>query len=187
MSDMKTKLLLKAASGDKSITILGDIAKMNKKAVEYAKNPALSVIGDAAARDDAAFFNHTADSVGSISASPRRTAAQEFRDALYTKPSYLDVLKNRANDAWDWTKGKWNELGPETRNTIGAVGLGTAGGLAGDALIRLLGGKRSKALRLLGMLGGVGAGMAANSYLQNPDFKTKVDTGLSSLISKLKA
>lgn len=186
MTDKENKLLMKIATGDKSITILGDIAKFNKKAVEYAKNPALSVIGDAAARDDASFFNNTANSVGSIAASPRRTAAQEFRDALHTKPSYIDVLKNRANDAWNWTKGKWNELSPETQKFVGDVGLGAAGGLAGDALVRLLGGKRNKALRLLGMLGGVGVGMAANSYLQNPDFKNKVNTGFNSLINKFK-
>ena len=186
MSGMKTKLLLKVASGDKSITVLDDIVKLNKKAVAYAKNPALSVIGDAAERDDAVFFNNTANSVGSIAASPRRTAAQEFRDALLTKPSYIDVLKNRAGDAWSWTKGKWNQLSPETQKSIGDIGLGAAGAMTGDALIRLLGGKKNRALRLLAMLGGAGLGIAGNRYLQNPAFKSKVNTGFNSLINKFK-
>ena len=173
MMDKENKLLMKIATGDKSITILGDIAKFNKKAVAYAKNPALTVIGEAAERNPAA---------NAITAAADKAGIQRG----YVKPTYLDALKQRAGEAWDWTKGKWNELNPETQKFVGDIGLGTAGGFAGDALVRLLGGKRNKALRLLGMLGGVGVGMAANSYLQNHDFKNKVNTGFNSLINKFK-
>ena len=173
MTDKENKLLMKIATGDKSITVLGDIAKLNKMAVAYAKNPALTVIGDAAETNPAA---------NAIMAAADKAGIQRG----YVKPTYFDALKQRAGEAWDWTKGKWNELNPEVRNIAGGVGLGAAGGLAGDALVRLLGGKRNKALRLLGMLGGVGLGVAANNYLQNPDFKNKVNTGFNSLINKFK-
>lgn len=162
--ETSNKLLIKVAMKDKSITVLGDIAKMNKKAADplaWTKQPT--------AEDT--LVNNLNDNAVKTSVN---------------KPSYIDVLKNRAGDAWNWTKGKWNELNPEVRDIAGGVGLGAAGGLAGDALVRMLGGKRNKALRLLGMLGGVGLGVAANSYLQNPDFKNKVNTGFSSLINKFK-
>ena len=143
MNDMKTKLLLKAASGDKSITILGDIAKLNKKATPDPTTP--------------------------------------------PKPSYMDTLNNYYNDTVNYVKNRWDKLSPETLKTVGDIGLGVAGGLTGDALVRLLGGKRNKALRLLGMIGGVGAGMAANSYLQSPDLRDTVKTGFNSLINKFKS
>lgn len=166
MNDKDTKLLVKIATGDKGVALLGKIATFKKQAYTATKKQAPVVVGEAA----------------------EQTPAGNAEAAVVSaKPSYLDALKNRAAGAVGWTKGKWNGLNPETRNYVGGVGLGAAGGLAGDALARLLGGKRNKALRLLGTLGGVGFGMAANSYLQNPDFKTKVNNGLSSLISKLKA
>ena len=166
MIDKENKLLMKIATGDKSITILGDIAKFNKKAADPLAWTNLPTAEDTL--------------VNKLNDNAVKTVTNK-------KPSYIDVLKNRAGDAWNWTKGKWNELSPETQKFVGDVGLGTAGGLAGDALVRLLGGKRNKALRLLGMLGGVGVGMAANSYLQNPDFKNKVNTGFNSLINKFKS
>ena len=166
MTDKENKLLMKIATGDKSITILGDIAKFNKNAatdpLAWSKQPNA---------EDALINNLNDNAVNTV---------------MSKKPSYIDALKQRAGDAWNWTKGKWNELSPETQKSIGDIGLGAAGGLAGDALVRLLGGKRNKALRLLGMLGGVGLGVAANNYLQNPDFKNKVNTGFNSLINKLK-
>lgn len=166
MNDKATKLLVKIATKDKGVAFLSNINALKKQAYKFTKKPDPVVVGEVAEQTPA----------GNVEA-----------EVVTAKPSYLDALKNRAGGAWGWTKGKWNAMSPEARDTVGAVGLGIAGGAAGDALVRLLGGKRSKALRLLGMLGGVGAGMAANSYLQKPDFKTKVDNGLSSLISKLKA
>lgn len=182
------KLLMKVAAKDGSVTLITKFVALNKQAATgHAKNPALTVIGDAAARDDAAFNNS-----GMSPAKP--TAAQTMRDAMdeagvergTVKPSYLDVLKNRVGDAWDWTKGKWNQLGPEWQKSIGDVGLGTAGALTGDALVRALGGRKNKLMRLLGMVGGAGLGIAANSYLQRPDFKNTVNSGVSNIVNKLK-
>lgn len=181
------KLLIKVAMKDKSITVLGDIAKMNKKAVAYAKNPALTVIGEAAKQDTA---NQNNAGISPV----KPTVAQATNNALeaagvqrgYIKPSYLDVLKQRAGDAWDWTKGKWNQLSPATQKSIGDIGLGVAGAMTGDALVRLLGGKKNRALRLLAMLGGAGLGIAGNQYLQNADFKNTVNSGFNKLVSKLK-
>ena len=108
------------------------------------------------------------------------------------------MVKQAADDqtSLDWMKEQAKKLYGQGRDfasahkqelTEGANNLayGLTGGLLGDALVRGLGGRRNKVLRLLGLIGGGLAGQFAGAYVNNGGFRNEVNSGIKNLYNKI--
>jgi hypothetical protein len=183
------KLYIKVAALDDSIILMAKIAALNKLAIQYAQNPALTAIGDVAKQD-------TAQQNNARISPAQPTAAQTLTNAVNqagiqtgapAKPTYMDALKQKAGQAWDWTKGQWNKLSPETRQSIQDIGAGTAGALAINGIAGLIPGvKKSKIMRALALIGGGAAGIGLSRYLSNPANRQSIADTYKQFTSKLK-
>ena len=100
--------------------------------------------------------------------------------------SYLDMAKEQAKKLYGKGRAFARENQQGIRDFSTNLAYGVTGGLMGDALVRGLGGRKNKVLRLLGLLGGTVGGMAANGYLNNADFRNTVNTNIKGLYNKIK-
>lgn len=113
------------------------------------------------------------------------TTPPMIKKAAEDDKSYLDQAKEQAKKLYN--KGRnWASANQQgIRDFSTDLAYGVSGGLLGDALVRGLGGRKSKVLRLLGLLGGTAGGMFANRYLNNSDFRGSVNSGVKSLYNKI--